>query len=328
MQQNLTTNVTWHTMSQSEQQQPLSKQSFLLQNIALLLVLLSAVAWGVLWLPLGTPPPQEEFKSQPQHRPPVSSSGVLKIAGSGSNLPLTRLLVQAYLKHSKKPLHSIHLYDSIGSTGGIHAVRDKAVHIGLLSRPLKRRERSPQLRLFPYAKVAVVLAAHPTVPMIAVGPKRLFDLFAGKQLRWSNGQRVVVLQRERGDSSHRAVERTFPRFAEVNNQAYKARRWRVLYSDQQMQRALLETRGAIGLLDYGLIQSQKLPLRVLQLYGHRPSLKALQQGSYPFAKQLRFVTLGSPHGLARDFLRFVYRPSAQSLLRSYGYLPLKPEKMP
>ncbi|TNE45729.1 MAG: hypothetical protein EP343_26085 [Deltaproteobacteria bacterium] len=315
-------------MNQPEQPQPLSRQPSLLQYIALLLVLLSAVAWGVLWLPLGTPPPQEQPKKPHEHRPPFPSSRVLKIAGSGSNLPLTRLLVQAYLKHSKKPPSSIRLYDSIGSTGGIHAVREKAVHVGLLSRPLKKREQSPQLRLFPYAKVAVVLAAHPTVPITAVNKKHLFDLYAGKQRHWPNGQRVVVLQRERGDSSHRAVERAFPRFAEINSQAYKARRWRVLYSDQQMQRALLETRGAIGLLDYGLIRSQKLPLRILPLHGHNPSLQALEQGSYPFAKQLLFVTLGAPHQQALDFLRFVFAPSTQVLIRRYGYLPLQPGKTP
>lgn len=297
-------------------------QYSLVRYVILFVVLFATVTMGVLWLPLSSPPPQRTTQLSSALSRPKLADIPLKLAGSGSNLPLTRLLVQAFLAKHQLPSRHIQLFNSIGSTGGIHAVTEGAIQLGLLSRSLKPVERNKALQMYPYAKVAVVLAAHRSVPARIITEKGLYELYAGQQRLWSNGNQVVVLQRERGDSSHRSVARTFRQFQAINQRAYKARRWRVLYRDQGMQRALLETPGSVGLLDFGLIQLQKLPLRVLAFKNHHPTLKSLQQGTYPFTKTLRFVSHGPAQGLARKFLRFVYTPQGQGLIRNNGYLPL------
>ncbi len=55
-------------------------------------------------------------------------SGAVAIAGSGSNLPVTRALVEAYRR--EHPSARLVVHESIGSTGGVRAVAEGAIDLG------------------------------------------------------------------------------------------------------------------------------------------------------------------------------------------------------
>ncbi len=130
---------------------------------------------------------------------PVAASTALTLAGSGSNLPLTRALVEAFRKHH--PDTKIFVHASIGSGGGVRAVRDGAVDIGLVSRGLTEEEGRLGLVVTPHVRVAVVVATHPSVADRCVASAELAAILSGARSSWSDGSRRVVLLRERGDSS-------------------------------------------------------------------------------------------------------------------------------
>ncbi len=247
----------------------------------------------------------------------------LALAGSGSNLPLTRLLLDSF--SAGHPEFKAVLHESIGSSGGIRAARDGAISLGLISRPLKGEERDWGLVVVPYARVAVVLAAHHGVPARVVNGAELLDLYRGRWPRWSDGQRVTVLQREPGDSSHAAVESVLHGFREVNVEAYRASRWRVLFSDQTMLRALQDTSGAVGLTDTGLIALEMPGLKILPLEGMTPSHSGLADGSYPYAKNLALVAPRHASPAAASFLEFVRSAEGRRIIAGAGYLPLGQE---
>lgn len=250
----------------------------------------------------------------------LGADGALHLAGSGSNLPLTRALSAAHV--AANPGARVVVHQSIGSTGGIRAAADRAVDLGLVSRPLTARERRLGLTVLPYARVAVVVAANESVPDTNLSRAGLLQLYAGRRTRWSDGSRVTVLQRERGDSSHRAVERVLPRFRAVNERAHRRGRWRVLYHDRDMQEALLATPGAVGLFDLGAIVSQELSLEVLALDGVAPTPDNVRSGAYPLHKDLAFVCRGAPGGAAKRLLRFIHSRAGQRVIQSRGYIPL------
>ncbi len=252
-----------------------------------------------------------------------SSRYDLELAGSGSNLPLTRILLQSFAELQGYRKSKVKLYQSIGSTGGIQAVLDKNIDIGLISRVPREQEKDPKLTFLPYARVAVVVAVHPDVPEKNITKTALLAIYKGKQRHWSNGQRIVVLQRERGDSSHRAVSRVIPSFQKVNDDAYRLQQWRVLYQDSEMQRALMNTPGSIGLFNLGAILSQKLAINYLSIHGVRPSLQTLRLGSYPFHKEFSFVIAGRLRGIPRKFVQHVFSTTGKKLMREHGYLPLE-----
>ncbi len=251
----------------------------------------------------------------------AARSKTLRLAGSGSNLPLTRELAEAFMRRS--PDRRVIVFESVGSTGGIRAASDGAVDLGLVSRPLRAAEDPLGLVVIPYARVAVAAVTNLDVSDRELSRKRLIEIYAGKQRRWSDGESIIVLQRERGDSSHAAVDRALPEFAAVNDAAYREQRWRVLYNDRAMYEALVSTPGSIGLLDVGATQTQALALRVLKLDGVAPSETNLRSGSYPLAKVLAFVSGAQPEGIAREFVDFTHSSNGQALIRQRGYVPLE-----
>jgi phosphate transport system substrate-binding protein len=251
---------------------------------------------------------------------PRGPTEALVLAGSGSSLPLTRALAEAFRKRS--PGAKIVVPESIGSTGGIRAVRDGAVDVGLISRALSEEEARLGLTVTPYARVAVVVAAHPSVPDGCTASGDLVGLYAGTRAHWSDGSRVVVLQRERGDSSFLAFSQVVSGLAAQNDAGYHENRWRVLYDDRAMQEALMATEGAVGIFDLGAIVAQRLPIKVLCVDGVVPSPESVLAGRYRFSKDLAFVTAGPLVGVRAELLRFALEADGRALIAAMGYVPL------
>jgi len=262
-----------------------------------------------------------KVQSGPRTAPKPSS--LLRLAGSGSNLPLTRALADEFL--SKRPWLRVRVHESVGSGGGVRAVYDRAIDIGLISRPLQPEERGRGLVTIPYARVAVVVAANPTVPIRGISAAEMLALYDGRAQFWSDGSAVVVFQRERGDSGHLAAHAVIPGFAEVDRHAWDTRRWSVLYHDRAMQEALVSTPGSIGLFDQGLAISQDLPLMMLAYEGQQPTTEGVRSGDYPLTKDLSFVLVDDGYDpLALEFIAFVFSADGQRVIRDNGYIPLEP----
>lgn len=282
-------------------------------------IVLVAVAIVVLGADPGPRPPfldrPHEARAPGVQRP---EQGVLALAGSGSNLPVTRALVSEFV--TEDGTRAV-VYPSIGSGGGVRALLDGVVDVALVSRPLKERERALGLVAIPYARVPVVVAVHADVPDEEIDTPGLVAVYAGHRGTWSDGSRVTVLQRERGDSSHSSVARIVPGFAETNDEAYRDSRWRVLYHDDAMTDALDSTPGAVGLFGQGAVPRGR-SLRPLRVDGVMPTPQTVESGAYPFHKDLSFVTVGEPSHHALELIEFARSPAGGAILRDMGALPL------
>jgi len=267
--------------------------------------------------------PQPPFIGQPREAAPPTPrvhdpNAPLGLAGSGSSIPITRALVAAYnSKGGERPV----LHPSIGSGGGIRALLDGVVDIALVSRPLKERERALGLTAVPCARVPVVVAVHADVPDVDITAPQLVAVFAGHRGTWSDGSRITVLQRERGDSSHRAVAAAIVGFAETNDDAYRDGRWRVLYHDDAMTDALDSTPGAIGLFGQGRVPDTR-SIRALSVDGVLPTVASVRDHRYPFSKDLALVTLSQPTGRVAAFVDFVRSPAGRLVIEQAGGVPL------
>ncbi len=296
--------------------------------VVLVIIGLLAAAIGIVQaVERGPKPP---FLVQPPLNPPREARGhepgTLRLAGSGSNLPLTRALAEAFA--STQPDAHVVVHASIGSTGGVRAVHDGVIDIGLVSRELKPQESALGLEIVPHARVAVVFAANPNVPVTGLSRAEVVAAYSGERQQWPDGSAVVVLQREEGDSSHLVAAQALDGFAEADRASLDAGRWRVLYRDSAMHDALVSTAGAIGLIDLGAAVSQDLDLRVLALDGVQPSERTVSDGSYPMSKRLAFVLPSDGGETADAFVRFVFSPAGQEITRRNGYIPLAAEDRP
>ena len=158
----------------------------------------------------------------PGREPPGDT---IEAAGSGANVPLTRLLAERFAAGGGTPLV---VHASIGSRGGILAAADGAVALGLVSRPLGSKEAALGLEVVPYARAEVVLAAHPDTPEEALGPDDVLAIYRGERATWRDGTPITVFLREVGDSGQEALARALPGFGEAIAEAHRTRRVRVL----------------------------------------------------------------------------------------------------
>lgn len=284
---------------------------------AIMLVLGAAAAWVVVSDADQPLPPFLKAGAARAAPPAASPHGGLRLAGSGSNLPVTRVLSAAFSRAEGQ--HAV-VHASVGSGGGVHALLDGVIDIALVSRPLRDAEHEQGLVATPYARVPVVVAVHASVPDTGLTLAQLVAIYDGRSTQWADGSRIAVLQREPGDSSHMAVDRKLPGFEAANEAAYRAMRWRVLYRDEAMREALADTRGAIGLFGQGSIP-ESLPIKALTIDGVLPSPQSLRAGTYPFYKDFAFVTRGPPQGTAAAFIAFALSTEGSRVIEEAGAIP-------
>ncbi len=246
----------------------------------------------------------------------------LHIAGSGSCVPLARMLAGTAMPQLDV---AAEVHASIGSGGGLRALRDGAIDVALVSRPLREDEEREGFVYTPFARIPVVVAAGLDVPDRSVTTERLEALFGGVEDRWSNGAKVVVLLREAGDSSHRVVDAAAPGFVEATDRSRDLGTVRVLYHDGAMQVALANTPGALGLHGNG-VDPSLAGFRSLAVEGVEPTGTNVESGQYPFVKELAFVTDGEPSEGAKRFIDFALSPQGRALLRVRGAVPPAPRE--
>jgi phosphate transport system substrate-binding protein len=245
----------------------------------------------------------------------------LTAGGSGVNLGITRLLAEAFAE--RQPGIVIEVPGSIGTKGAIKAAAGGAITFGLVSRSLSKEELALGLKEAPYARVPIVIAAHPGVKEKGVTSQELVEIYQGKRSRWKDGREIIVFSREKWDSGFQMLQQEIPGFNEAYLESYEKKRWTLHYTDQDANEAISKTPGAIGVTDLGMISTEHLNLRVLELNGILPSPENLQSGAYPLGRVLSFVYREEslPQG-AKTFLEFVRSDTGRKILKSNGYLPL------
>jgi phosphate transport system substrate-binding protein len=192
----------------------------------------------------------------------------------------------------------------------------------MISRALSAAERTLGLELVPVARDAVVIAAHPGISIEGLSTTELEALYAGRSELFADGTRAVILLRDAQESANLALERWLPAIEASRKEAYRTRRFRVLYHDDAMGSALASTPGAIGVFSLGAVRSLDLRLRVLSLDGVRPSVESMADGSWRATRDLAFVLRPDRLERTRSFVEFARSPEGQEITRSSGYLPL------
>lgn len=241
-------------------------------------------------------------------------------AGSGANLLSMRILAERYTLAT--PEVTIKVPASIGSKGGIRAVSEGAIDVGLVSRPLKEEEKTLGLTLLPYARIGVVIAAHPSVTEDGITVEEFLDILKGTKTRWKDGNEIIVLTREPGDSSIEVLQKEIPQFKEVYEESQRARRWMTLFTDQEMARALARIPYALGLSDTAVIASGRLDIKALTLNGIPATQENISSGKYPLLKTLSFVYRKDRiRERAKSFIHFAFSSEGRQILLSNGCTP-------
>jgi phosphate transport system substrate-binding protein len=251
-----------------------------------------------------------------------TQGSVLVFAGSGTNLPIVRVLAKEFKK--RHPGVRIDVPASIGSSSGIKAAADGAIALGLTSRPLKESEKKQELEVIAFARTPIIIGVNQSVAEKNISYAEIIDIYRGKKTRWQNGREIIVLTREPGDSSIEAMNSVVPNFREVYEESQKSRRWITLIKDLKMNETLARTTDAIGFSDLGAIKIEGHRIKPLAVNGVSPAVNTLESGAYPLFKPLLFVFHKERlPPAAGEFIAFVRSKEGAKIMRANGYLPEK-----
>ncbi len=245
----------------------------------------------------------------------------LRIGGSGTDLGTMEILCKAL-----SDLHSdvmCEIYPSLGSGGGVRAVLANKLDVGLTSRPLKLSERSPELRVFNYAKTPLVFAVAESNPTKSVSQAQLGDLYSGTQLYWPGGMVARPVLRPKSDSDTLLVEQAIPQLKSSLNAARQRRGVPVAATDQDAADMLVKVPGAFGTTTLTLILTEQYALKPLTLDNVAPTIENVANGSYRVHKELFFVVHASLSPRVQRFLRFVQSPEGKDILARTGHIAVE-----
>lgn len=273
-------------------------------------------AWFLLAACAGDVPPPEV--GTPGGRAPLPAiPGQVRLAGSGAATPLLRGALSAL--RSRTPETRWHLEDSVGSAGGVAAVADGAVDVGLVSRPLNEAERALGLEVETVATDAVVVAAHPDVAVEGLSSEQLRALYAGTERSWPDGTPASVLLRDRGESANAVLERAVPGL--VAGRAGESH-FRVLFHDAAMVEALASTPGALGVSSLSLLSGAQARIQVLALDGLWPDARTLEQGLWRATRPISLVFRPERREAVLPLLHLLRSEEGATLARRTGYQPV------
>jgi len=257
--------------------------------------------------------------------PLSEADGAIHLAGTGSWLPLARALARAYeTTHPDLPA----VVDSIGSGGGRRAISAGVIDVSLVSGPETEHRQLDCCEVIPIAIGAVVFVTHPSVKITGLDRRQVVRIFSGQMTTWPDGQAVVPLLREQGDSATEVAVRFFSDLGPAMNHARQRGRWPTLLTDAEMARALEATPGAVGLHDSGALRLAHPSLKVLALDGVTPEVESLADGRYPLRRVFSLVVNHHPSAQVAELVDFIRSPAGQEVIAaSGGYLSLLPAEL-
>lgn len=254
---------------------------------------------------------------------PVMAAESLRVGGTGAALGTLKLLAAAF--SAGRPGADIRVLPYVGSTGAIKAVAEGAMTFGVSGRPASADEAKLPVRLLPYAKTPLVMAAHPDVGSTGLTRQQLIDIYAGRATRWPDGAPIRLIVRTPRETDNDVLRNLSPDMAALLAEAYERPGMRRAATDQDTVDQLERVPGALGPTTLAVVMSERRNVRVLAIDGVLPSLAGLRDGIYRPAKTLFLVLPAAPTPATLAFVDFIFSPRGQEILSANGLVPLPRE---
>jgi len=241
----------------------------------------------------------------------------ITIGGTGSALGTMTLMAQAY--HKLNPGIKVNVLPSIGSSGGIKAISNGAIDIGLSSRPLKKSESITGIRSVEYARSLTVIAVSNQSNTYDISINQLVDIYTGKLLNWPDGMLIRPILRQPGDDNSIQLKALAPALKKAIEIADNRHGLLFAATDQETVDKIEKIPGSFGVTSLALIISENRPLRALTLDGVAATPDAISSGLYPMVKHFYIIlpAVIEPHIL--DFITFIKTADGAAILVQNGH---------
>jgi len=248
----------------------------------------------------------------------AESTTAVKIGGTGFGLELMRIMAKDYQQN--QPKVAIIVFPSLGSSGGIKALLAGELDLAISSRPLRQEEQGQALQGSELFKTPFVFITNSAVGKGSITTRELEQIYSGRLLSWPDGSRIRVVLRPRTETDTEIVRGLSPGMNAAVSAAMAHPGMILSITDQENLETMEKTPGALGGGTLAQILSEQRRVVILKLNGQKPSVEALQDGSYTLAKTLYLMTRKETSAATRQFISFIHSGKGQEIMAAYGNL--------
>ena len=218
----------------------------------------------------------------------------ITVAGSTTCLPIAEQAAELFKEETGVGV----LVSGLGSSAGIEAVSTGTAEIATSSRGLNAQERELGLTTIPVAHDGIAVIVNTENPVRDLNVEQLRAIYSGEVSNWSEvgGEDLPIQLVNRDEAS--GTREAFKSI--VMDGSPFDRRAAVLSGTGQVRDVVSRSRGAIGYISMGFVESKyaQTSVRALGVNGVAPSEDTIATGEYPISRDLYFFTKGEPSGAA------------------------------
>lgn len=248
----------------------------------------------------------------------AQGGGTVRINGSGSALDMMEPMVASYRR--MHPEVTIVMGKPLGSSGALKALLAGALDITVSSKSLKPEEVAQGAMAREYGKTPLLFVTHRSVPRRDMTTREAEAIYAGKVRTWQNGEQIRLVLRPEGDIDTTILRGLSPGMSSAISAARHQHGMMIAVTDPESNEAVARTPGSLGASSLTSLLVKKSALNPLSLNGVKATVKALANGTYPLAKDIRFVTTSRTPPAALKFLEFVYSARGRAIAEKSGVL--------
>jgi len=254
----------------------------------------------------------------------------VEIKGSDTMVHLVSAWAEEFMKENPGKEISV---TGGGSGTGIAALLNETTDICAASRELKEKEEklAQEKGISPIrtevAKDGIAVIVNQKNPVNALTLEQLQKIFTGASTNWKQfggpDQEIVILSRESNSGTY-----VFFQERVLNKKDY-APSAKLMPATSSIVQSVSSSEGAIGYagLGYALEAEGKVKILLVKKDSSSPevspSLKTVQDGTYPISRPLQLYTKGDPPGTVKEFIDFSLSPAGQKIVKETGYIPIR-----
>lgn len=249
----------------------------------------------------------------------------VKVGGTGFALGVMKILATTFEKQN--PGIKIEVYPSLGSSGGIKAVLDGALDIGLSARALKQEEIGMGGNALELARTPLIFFANNSVTENGLTFQELERIYKGQSLYWPDGAPIRLVLRPEGETDTNIIRKVSPSMEQAIVESLSREGMNVAITDQENASIIEKTAGALGLGTLTQILSENRQVKILSLNGMKPSVEGLINDSYVWSKSIFLITTGSLSPATHKFKEFIDSETGREIMHKYGNMIVISHKM-
>src|SRR5205085_1051948 len=212
-----------------------------------------------------------------------------------------------------------------GSTTGIAAIIDGTAGIGMSSRRAKSSEvaaaaskgKNMKPTIVAYDGIAVIVNA--ANPVKSLTEKQIEQIFTGDVQDWSavggSGGKISIYTRNTSSGTYSEFKELAMKKRDYAGSSQK------MAGNEQIAAEVGKNKNGVGYV--GMAYTKASGVKVVSIDGATPSVKSVQDHSYPYWRPTFYYTNGEPSGVAKQFVDYTVGSAGQKIVAQVGFVPIK-----